>query len=122
MECVSGLYKTECITTTIFHDGPYKTIADIEYATAGWVEWHNNRRLHSSLGHDHPGRVRDRLLRHPQPRTGARMGTARRPGRFTVVAKGEGDRLVSNTDETTRAKNKCVQLTFVPGPYADGMQ
>ena len=49
MECVIGLYKTECITTTIFHDSPYKTIADVEYATAGWVEWYNNRRLHSSL-------------------------------------------------------------------------
>ena len=45
MECVIGLYKTECITTTIFHNGPYKTIADVEYATAGWVEWYNNRRL-----------------------------------------------------------------------------
>jgi putative transposase len=50
MECVNGLYKTECIRTTVFHDGPYKTIAEVEYATAGWVEWYNNRRLHSSLG------------------------------------------------------------------------
>ena len=54
MECVIGLYKTECITTTIFHDSPYKTIADVEYATAGWVDWYNNRRLHSSLGHVPP--------------------------------------------------------------------
>ena len=50
METINGLYKAECIRTTIFHDGPYKTIADIEYATAGWVDWYNNRRLHSSLG------------------------------------------------------------------------
>jgi transposase InsO family protein len=50
MESINGLYKTECIRTTIFHDGPYKTIADVEYATAGWVDWYNNRRLHSSLG------------------------------------------------------------------------
>ena len=49
MECVIGLYKTECIRTTVFHAGPYRTIADVEYATAGWVEWYNNRRLHSSL-------------------------------------------------------------------------
>jgi hypothetical protein len=26
MECVIGLYKTECIRTTVFHDGPYRTI------------------------------------------------------------------------------------------------
>lgn len=50
METINGLYKTECIRTTIFHAGPYKTIADVEYATAGWVDWYNNRRLHGSLG------------------------------------------------------------------------
>lgn len=33
MESIIGLFKTECITTTVFHDSPYKTIADIEYAT-----------------------------------------------------------------------------------------
>lgn len=50
MESIIGLFKTECIATTVFHDGPYKTLADIEYATAGWVDWYNHRRLHSSLG------------------------------------------------------------------------
>ena len=50
METIIGLYKTECIRTTVFHDGPYKTIADIEYATAGWVDWYNHRRLHGTLG------------------------------------------------------------------------
>ncbi|MDV8079821.1 IS3 family transposase [Rhodococcus sp. IEGM 1370] len=49
-ESANGLYKTECIRTTIFHSGPYKTLSDVEYATAGWVEWYNNRRLHSSIG------------------------------------------------------------------------
>jgi putative transposase len=50
MESVNGLYKTECIRTTVFHAGPYKSIVDVEYATAGWVDWYNNRRLHGSLG------------------------------------------------------------------------
>jgi putative transposase len=50
METINGLYKAECIRTTVFHDGSYKTIADVEYATAGWVDWYNNRRLHGSLG------------------------------------------------------------------------
>jgi putative transposase len=50
MESIIGLFKTEAITTTVFHDGPYKTLADIEYATAGWVDWYNHRRLHGSLG------------------------------------------------------------------------
>lgn len=54
METINGLYKAECIRTTVFHAGPYKTIADVEYATAAWVEWYNNRRLHSSLGNVPP--------------------------------------------------------------------
>lgn len=54
MESINGLYKAECIRTTVFHDGPYKTIADVEYATAGWVDWYNNRRLHSTLGNIPP--------------------------------------------------------------------
>ena len=31
----------------MFHPGPYRTIADVEHVTAGWVDWYNNRRLHS---------------------------------------------------------------------------
>jgi len=50
METINGLYKAECVRTTVFHPGPYKTIADVEYATAGWVDWYNNRRLHGTLG------------------------------------------------------------------------
>jgi putative transposase len=54
MECIIGLYKTECINTDVFHHGRYKTLTDVEYATAGWVDWYNNRRLHSSLGYIPP--------------------------------------------------------------------
>jgi hypothetical protein len=50
METVIGLFKTECVATTVFHPGPYKTLADVEYATAGWVDWYNHRRLHGTLG------------------------------------------------------------------------
>lgn len=49
METINGLYKAECIRTTVFHEGAYKTIADVEHATAGWVDWYNNERLHGSL-------------------------------------------------------------------------
>ena len=54
METINGLYKAECIRTTVFQDGPYKSLADIEYATAGWVDWYNQRRLHGSLGNVPP--------------------------------------------------------------------
>jgi transposase InsO family protein len=71
MESVIGLFKTEAITTTLFHDGPYKTLADIEYATAGWVDWYNHRRLHGSLGMLTPVEYEQdhyaALSREPQP-------------------------------------------------------
>ena len=71
METINGLYKTECIRTTVFHNGPYKTIADVEFATAGWVDWYNTRRLHSSLGYVPPAEFEQAdyatLNREPQP-------------------------------------------------------
>jgi len=75
MESINGLYEAECIRTTVFHDGPYKTIADVEYATAGWVDWFNTRRgmlqLHSSLGYVPPAEFEQAhyatLNREPQP-------------------------------------------------------
>ncbi|GAB94240.1 transposase InsO family protein [Kineosphaera limosa] len=51
MEGVIGLYKTECIRTTVFDDGPCQNVADAEYATASRVDWYNDRRLHSTLGY-----------------------------------------------------------------------
>ena len=54
METVIGLYKTECIRVGPFHGGPLKTLSDVEYATATWVEWWNNARLHSRLGYRPP--------------------------------------------------------------------
>jgi len=50
METIIGLFKTECIGTTIFHPGPFRTLTNVEFAVAGWVDWYNHRRLHSSLG------------------------------------------------------------------------
>nr|WP_147106083.1 integrase core domain-containing protein [Nesterenkonia populi] len=50
MESLIGLFKTECIRTDVFHEGPYRQLADLEFATAGWVGWWNNRRLHGTRG------------------------------------------------------------------------
>ena len=50
METVNGLFKTECIRTTVFNPGAFRTLSDVEFATAGWVDWYNNRRLHGTLG------------------------------------------------------------------------
>ena len=52
MESIIGLYKTECIRTSVFGPGErqYKTLLDVELATAAWVTWYDHDRLHSSIG------------------------------------------------------------------------
>ena len=45
-ETIIGLYKTE----EIRHKGPWKSIDAVEYATASWVEWFNNRRILKPIG------------------------------------------------------------------------
>jgi len=49
MESTIGLYKTELIHTRV-----WTSIAELEAATAAWVAWFNNRRLHPSLGYLSP--------------------------------------------------------------------
>jgi putative transposase len=49
-ESVVGLYKTECVR----HDGPFRDTEDLELATADWVWWFNQHRLHGSIGHAPP--------------------------------------------------------------------
>jgi putative transposase len=46
MESTIGLYKTELIKK----QGPWKTLADVELATAEYVDWFNTRRLHTAIG------------------------------------------------------------------------
>jgi len=43
-ETVVGLYKTELIRRR----GPWRTLEQVELATAEWVDWWNRRRLHSA--------------------------------------------------------------------------
>lgn len=45
-ESVNGLYKTELIRAR----GPWRTADQVELATAAWVAWWNEQRLHSACG------------------------------------------------------------------------
>jgi putative transposase len=85
MDTINGLYKAECIRTTVFQPSPYKTIADVEFATAGWVDWYNNRRLHSSLRQLPAHRVRAGPLRCSQARAATRMRAASNLGRLSLA-------------------------------------
>ncbi|MCC2280997.1 IS3 family transposase [Streptomyces sp. ET3-23] len=50
MESTIGLFKTELIKPR----GPWKTLAQIELATAEYIDWYNHRRLHGEIGHTPP--------------------------------------------------------------------
>ena len=45
-ESVNGLYKTELIR----RQGPWRNAEHVELATLTYIDWFNNRRLHSELG------------------------------------------------------------------------
>jgi putative transposase len=44
-ETINGMYKAECTIPR----GPWRNAADLEIATAEWVEFYNKKRLHGSL-------------------------------------------------------------------------
>ena len=51
--------------------GPWRSLEAVEFATLEWVDWYNNRRLHSSLGYLSPAEYETAhyatLNREPQP-------------------------------------------------------
>jgi len=49
-ESVIGLYKTEVIR----HEGPWKGLEEVEFASLEWVDWFNNVRLLESIGYVPP--------------------------------------------------------------------
>ncbi|WP_229911462.1 IS3 family transposase [Streptomyces aurantiogriseus] len=68
MESQIGLYKTELIRPS----KPWHGLADVELATAEWVDWFNNQRLHTAIGdippHEHEINYYAQL--EPQPAAG----------------------------------------------------
>ncbi len=45
-ESFNGLYKAELI----YHEGPWRGVEDVEWATLTYVDWFNNKRLHGEIG------------------------------------------------------------------------
>jgi len=45
-EAANGLYKAE----VIWKNGPWRSLDQVELATAEWVDWWNHRRLHGATG------------------------------------------------------------------------
>jgi putative transposase len=62
-ETINGLYKTELINPR----GPWKTVDDVEYATAEWVDWFNHRRLYQYCGDIPPAELEAAYYAQHQP-------------------------------------------------------
>ena len=87
-ESLIGLYKTECVQ----HDGPFRTVDELELATSDWVHWYNHNRLHCHHRLRDPDRVRRRVLPSPQPPTAPTVGITQplqNPGRFSSLRVGD---------------------------------
>ena len=59
-ETINGLYKAELIRRR----GPWRTVAQVERATAAWVAWWNHQRLHGSCDRLPPAEYEDRWYGH----------------------------------------------------------
>jgi putative transposase len=54
-EALNSLFKAELVRGPARRRiGPWRGIDDLEIATAEWVDWYNERRLHGELGHVPP--------------------------------------------------------------------
>ena len=57
-EAVNSLYKKELIS----REGPWQGAGDVTVATAEWVAWYNNERLHSACGNVPPAEYENTWL------------------------------------------------------------
>jgi transposase InsO family protein len=55
-ETINGLYKAE----VIHRRGSWRTMEAVEFATLGWVDWFNNRRLLEPIGNIPPVEAEER--------------------------------------------------------------
>ena len=58
-ESFNGLYKTELI----FHEGPWKGLEDVEWATLTYIDWFNRRRIHNEIGKIPPAELEENHYR-----------------------------------------------------------
>ncbi|MFJ1671647.1 integrase core domain-containing protein, partial [Streptomyces bottropensis] len=59
MESTIGLFKTELIKRR----RPWRTPAQVELATAEWVDWYCHLRLHGEIGHIPPAEYETKYYR-----------------------------------------------------------
>ena len=63
-ETINGLYKTELIK----HKGPWRSVEQVEYATAEYIDWFNHRRLYEYCGDIPPAELEEAYYHQIQSR------------------------------------------------------
>jgi putative transposase len=88
-ESFNSLYKWELI----YPRGPWRGLDDVEYATLGYIDWFNHRRLHGEITDDNtyvtPAEFEASYYRQPTSADDAvtqRTEQSRKPGRFSRTA------------------------------------
>ncbi|WP_425426075.1 IS3 family transposase [Albimonas donghaensis] len=61
-ETINGLFKAE----VIHRRGPWRSFEAVEYATLGWVDWFNNRRLLEPIGNIPPAEAEANFYTAPE--------------------------------------------------------
>ena len=59
-ESVIGLYKAEVVR----HEGPWKGLEEVEFATLEWVDWFNNVRLLEPIDYVPPAEFEEAYYAH----------------------------------------------------------
>lgn len=59
-ESFNGLYKSELIR----HEGPWRGLEDVEYATLEYVDWFNTKRIHGEIGDVTPAEFEEAYYHH----------------------------------------------------------
>ncbi|MBB3053065.1 transposase InsO family protein [Prauserella isguenensis] len=68
-ETINGLYKTELIKPR----KPWRTVEQVELATAEWVDWFNHRRLYEHCGDLPPAELEAAHYAHQHPQQPAEL-------------------------------------------------
>jgi hypothetical protein len=88
MESTTGLYKTELIKPR----RPWRSLAQVELATAEWVDWYNHQRLHSALNYLPPAEYESMFYASIDPITQRRLSTTAESGPVRDARRGLGRR------------------------------
>jgi hypothetical protein len=75
-ETINGLYKTELIKPR----KPWRTVEEVELATAEWIDWFNHRRLYEYCGDIPPGDLDAAHYAHQTAQHTAKLSRDRSPG------------------------------------------